>query len=71
MALVLRGELADQPRPADLVVELDGAFVLPGLVDAHVHLVWSGGAGVIKTAATGGVGADGRRGPLDDVSKGV
>ncbi|HWL98242.1 MAG TPA: amidohydrolase family protein [Nocardioidaceae bacterium] len=35
-----------QARPGadDLVVELDGAFVLPGLVDAHVHLVWSGGA---------------------------
>jgi imidazolonepropionase-like amidohydrolase len=71
MALVLRGGLvwdgvADQPGPADLVVdeavtgvhgpgqarpgdddvvlELDGTFVLPGLVDAHVHLVWSGGA---------------------------
>lgn len=34
------------PRaPADgIEIELDGAFVLPGLIDAHVHLVWSGGA---------------------------
>ncbi|MQA01898.1 MAG: amidohydrolase family protein [Streptosporangiales bacterium] len=26
----------------DVTVELDGAYVLPGLVDSHVHLVWSG-----------------------------
>ncbi len=27
----------------DVELDLDGAFVLPGLIDAHVHLVWSGG----------------------------
>lgn len=35
------------PRSAieddDVTVELDDAFVLPGLIDSHVHLVWSGG----------------------------
>lgn len=28
---------------ADVSVEVGGATLLPGLVDAHVHLVWSGG----------------------------
>jgi imidazolonepropionase-like amidohydrolase len=28
----------------DLALQLDGAYVLPGLIDMHVHLVWSGGA---------------------------
>lgn len=34
------------PRATDDDVELDvnGAFLLPGLIDAHVHLVWSGGS---------------------------
>lgn len=27
----------------DVVLDLDGATVVPGLIDAHVHLVWSGG----------------------------
>ena len=27
----------------DVALDLDGATVVPGLVDAHVHLVWSGG----------------------------
>lgn len=34
-------------RPAgadDVELDLGGAFLLPGLIDAHVHLVWSGGA---------------------------
>ena len=30
------------PRGDDTVFELDGAFLLPGLIDAHVHLVWGG-----------------------------
>jgi cytosine/adenosine deaminase-related metal-dependent hydrolase len=28
----------ERPRPGDIVVDLDGAFVLPGLVNAHDHL---------------------------------
>ncbi len=28
----------------DVALDLDGATVVPGLVDAHVHLVWSGGS---------------------------
>lgn len=27
----------------DVEIDLDGSFLLPGLIDAHVHLVWSGG----------------------------
>ncbi|MDW0113099.1 amidohydrolase family protein [Sporosarcina saromensis] len=28
--------------PNDEVINLDGKFVLPGLIDCHVHLVWDG-----------------------------
>lgn len=28
----------------DMALDLGGAFLLPGLIDAHVHLVWSGTA---------------------------
>jgi cytosine/adenosine deaminase-related metal-dependent hydrolase len=28
----------ERPKPSDVVVDLDGAFVLPGLVNAHDHL---------------------------------
>jgi imidazolonepropionase-like amidohydrolase len=31
-----------RPSSDDTVFELDEAFVLPGLIDAHVHLVWGG-----------------------------
>jgi cytosine/adenosine deaminase-related metal-dependent hydrolase len=30
--------IGDQPRPGDHVVDLEGRFVLPGLVNAHDHL---------------------------------
>lgn len=33
-----------RPAEADQVLEADGAALLPGLIDAHVHLVWSGGS---------------------------
>jgi len=33
----------------DVEVALDGAFVMPGLIDMHVHLVWSGGADPART----------------------
>lgn len=32
-----------RPTSGTVVVDLDGATVLPGLIDAHLHLVWSGG----------------------------
>ncbi len=32
-----------RPQRDDEVVEADGSALLPGLVDGHVHLVWSGG----------------------------
>lgn len=32
-----------RPTPQDEVVDVDGSALLPGLIDAHVHLVWSGG----------------------------
>lgn len=38
----LRPVGAYDPGDEDLVLEIDGAFVLPGLLDMHVHLVWSG-----------------------------
>ena len=31
---------------AERVVDLDGAVVLPGFIDAHTHLAWAGRAGV-------------------------
>ena len=38
--LLERGDL--QPRPCEEVVDLDGAFVVPGLWDTHLHLlIWS------------------------------
>ena len=37
-------EIAD--LRAERVVDLDGAVVLPGFVDAHVHLAWAGRASV-------------------------
>jgi imidazolonepropionase-like amidohydrolase len=40
--------------PDDLILELDGAFVLPGLIDMHVHLVWSGGPDPASTVASEG-----------------
>jgi cytosine/adenosine deaminase-related metal-dependent hydrolase len=30
--------IADRPRRGDTIVDLDGAFVLPGLINAHDHL---------------------------------
>jgi imidazolonepropionase-like amidohydrolase len=37
-----------------LVVDLDGAFVMPGLIDCHVHLVWSGEPDPAKQVAAQG-----------------
>ena len=47
-SMVVRGETIEYVGPvanapdADQVIELDGAFVLPGFVDAHTHLVSMG-----------------------------
>ncbi len=30
--------VGERPRPGDVVVDVDGAFVLPGLINAHDHL---------------------------------
>lgn len=32
-----------RPTDEDVALDVAGATVLPGLIDAHVHLVWSGG----------------------------
>ena len=37
-----------------MLVDLHGAFVMPGLVDMHVHLVWSGGPDPATVVATDG-----------------
>ncbi|WP_126428796.1 metal-dependent hydrolase family protein [Brevibacillus marinus] len=31
-----------QPLPTDRVIDCSGKYVLPGLIDCHVHLVWDG-----------------------------
>lgn len=53
---VVRSVLPAGRRRADDAVELDlaGRFVMPGLVDMHVHLVWSGGADPAATVAADG-----------------
>ncbi|WP_109472660.1 metal-dependent hydrolase family protein [Ornithinimicrobium cavernae] len=33
-----------RPMPDDQVIEAEGSTLLPGLIDGHVHLVWSGGS---------------------------
>lgn len=42
-----------RPEGANLI-DLDGAFLLPGLIDLHVHLVWSGGTDPVKTTREDG-----------------
>jgi len=37
-----------------VIVDLHGAFVQPGLIDMHVHLVWSGGADPATEVAAAG-----------------
>lgn len=32
------GEMLDCPESADTILDMDGAYVLPGLVDAHTHI---------------------------------
>ncbi|MEH7502730.1 amidohydrolase family protein [Neobacillus drentensis] len=31
-----------QPHPSDQIIDCTGKYVLPGLIDCHVHLVWDG-----------------------------
>lgn len=32
-----------QTKPEDQVINCEGKYVMPGLIDCHVHLVWDGG----------------------------
>ena len=43
-----------RPTDDDLVVDLAGSVVLPGLIDMHVRLVWSGGPDPARTAEHAG-----------------
>src|SRR4051794_16984131 len=38
----------------DVLVDVAGATVLPGLIDMHVHLVWSGGPDPARTVERAG-----------------
>lgn len=47
--IVVRGEEIEEvgsgriePLPTDNVMDCSGSYVLPGLIDCHVHLVWDG-----------------------------
>lgn len=59
--VVLRDGVVHAVLPAGLhraddagELDLSGRFVMPGLVDMHVHLVWSGGSDPAATVATAG-----------------
>ncbi|MCM8748429.1 amidohydrolase family protein [Thermomicrobiaceae bacterium CFH 74404] len=46
---------ADRFSPRDhQVIDLSGAFLMPGLIDMHVHLVWSGGSDPANVVASEG-----------------
>ncbi len=47
----LGADAAQDPRR---VIALDGATVLPGLIDLHLHLVWDGSANPVATNARDG-----------------
>jgi imidazolonepropionase-like amidohydrolase len=40
------------PLSSDLTVDLDGLYVLPGLIDMHVHLCWDGSVDPTVTLAS-------------------
>jgi imidazolonepropionase-like amidohydrolase len=43
-----------RPGDDDVVLDLGGSIVLPGLIDMHVHLVWSGGPDPARTVEHAG-----------------
>ena len=45
---------SDRPASDDEVVEMDGAALLPGLIDGHVHLVWDSSADPAAATAAAG-----------------
>jgi imidazolonepropionase-like amidohydrolase len=61
MEVALDGGRVVAVRPAGTsptdgeVVDLDGAFLMPGLVDMHVHLTWSGGPDPARIVAAEGL----------------
>ena len=61
LAVVVEGDRVVEVRPAERlsprgheVIDLSGAFLLPGLIDMHVHLVWSGGSDPANVVASEG-----------------
>jgi len=39
---LLRSVIGSMKRECDLVLDLERSYVLPGLIDLHVHLCWDG-----------------------------
>jgi len=50
------GSLSDRGREPDVhTINLQGSFLIPGLIDLHTHLIWSGGKDPVRTVEEEGL----------------